>query len=174
MKEKFPELYSCTVDKDVLVSSVLETNLNGDGSSWNVRFLWDFHDWELDLVTSFLDFIYSHLPKGVGPDTWSWSLQGSGKFEVRSFCKALSGITTDPFPWKSIWCMKALKRVFFFVWMAAWGRILTHDNLRKRGVCLVSWCCMCRCNGETVAHLLLHCDTVFGLWGNLLATFGIH
>jgi hypothetical protein len=98
MKEKFPKLYSCTVDKDVLVSSVLETNLNGDGSSWNVRFLWDFHDWELDSVTSFLDFIYSHLPKGVGPDTWSWSLQGSGEFEVRSFCKVLSSITTDPFP----------------------------------------------------------------------------
>uniref|UniRef100_A0A2N9HSG6 Uncharacterized protein n=1 Tax=Fagus sylvatica TaxID=28930 RepID=A0A2N9HSG6_FAGSY len=103
-------------DKDVLVSSVLETNLNGDGSSWNVRFLWDFHDWELDLVTSFLDFIYSHLPKGVGPDTWSWSLQGSGKFEVSLFL----------------------------------------------------------CYGETVAHLLLHCDTAFGLWGSLLATFGIH
>ena len=22
---------------------------------------------------------------------------------------------------------------------------------------------MCRCNGESVAHLLLHCDVVFGL-----------
>ena len=41
MKEKFPKLYSCTVDKDVLVSSVLETNLNGDGSSWDVRFFFD-------------------------------------------------------------------------------------------------------------------------------------
>ncbi len=39
LKEKFPELYSCTVDKEVLVSSMLETNLNGDGSSWNVHFL---------------------------------------------------------------------------------------------------------------------------------------
>ena len=41
MKEKFPKLYSCRVDKDVLVSSVLETNLNGDGSSWDVRFFFD-------------------------------------------------------------------------------------------------------------------------------------
>ena len=26
-----------------------------------------------------------------------------------------------------------------------------------RGLPLVNWCCMCRCDGETVDHLLLHC-----------------
>ena len=36
-----------------------------------------------------------------------------------------------PFPWKHIWCVKGPKRVSF-VWTAAWGKILTYDNLIKR------------------------------------------
>ncbi len=69
--------------------------------------------------------------------------------------------------------MKAPKRVSFFVWTAAWGQILTHDNLIKRGFSLVGWCCMCRCSGETVSHLLLHCDVAFGLWSRVFDVFGI-
>jgi hypothetical protein len=34
LKDVYPELYSCKVDKDALVS-----NLNGDGCSWNVWFV---------------------------------------------------------------------------------------------------------------------------------------
>ena len=51
------------------------------------------------------------------------------------------------FPWKSIWSVEAPRRVAFFVWAAAWGRILTCDNLMRRGYVIVGWCCMCRCNG---------------------------
>jgi hypothetical protein len=41
--------------------------------------------------------------------------------------------------------------------MAAWGRILTCDMLMRQGYAMVGWCCMRRCSGETVDHLLLHC-----------------
>lgn len=41
----------------------------------------------------------------------------------------------------------------FFVWTAAWGKILTGD-----------WCCLCRCSGESVDRLLLHCEEVSWLW----------
>ena len=62
----------------------------------------------------------------------------------------------------------------FFVWTAAWNKILTCDNLRKRGYNLPSWCCMCHCNGESVDHLLLHCPTAGGLWSWIFQTFGVH
>jgi hypothetical protein len=32
---------------------------------------------------------------------------------------------------KGIWGVKAPRRVAFFVWMAAWGKILTCDNLHQ-------------------------------------------
>jgi hypothetical protein len=43
------------------------------------------------------------------------------------------------------------------VWTVALGKILTHDNLRRHHIVVVEWCCMCKKNGESIDHLLLHC-----------------
>ncbi len=32
------------------------------------------------------------------------------------------------------------------------GKHLTADNLRKRAIIFVDWCCMCKFNGKSVAH----------------------
>jgi hypothetical protein len=67
--------------------------------------------------------------------------------------------------------VKALPRVAFFIWIAAWGQILTCDNLMRRAYTMAGWCCMCRCEGETVDHLLLHCNVVQKLWNLSLILF---
>jgi hypothetical protein len=77
------------------------------------------------------------------------------------------------FPWKNIWCAKAPTRVAFFVWSAALGKILTHDNLRKRNIVVIEWCCMCKKKGEAIDHLLLHCDTARELWSFMFSLFGV-
>ena len=37
----------------------------------------------------------------------------------------------------------------------------------------VDWYIMCRCNGETVDHLLLHCGKAYRLWILVFRSFGI-
>jgi hypothetical protein len=37
------------------------------------------------------------------------------------------------------------------------------DNLRKRNIILVNWCCMCEAEGESLDYLLLHCSYAKGL-----------
>ena len=32
---------------------------------------------------------------------------------------------------------------------------------------------MCRCDGETISHLLLHCPIAYGLWSVVFRSFGI-
>ena len=44
-----------------------------------------------------------------------------------------TGPTSIAFPWKGIWKVKAPQGVFFFVWTAAWDKILMGDILRLRG-----------------------------------------
>jgi hypothetical protein len=38
---------------------------------------------------------------------------------------------------------------------------------------MVGWCSMCRCNGETVDHLLLHCPVARELWSFVFRLFGV-
>ena len=76
--------------------------------------------------------------------------------------------------WKGVWKPKVPKRVAFFLWIAIHGRILTLDNLMVRGHSLANQCCMCRCDGESVDHLLLHCPVTYTLWTLMLHPFGIH
>jgi len=94
-------------------------------------------------------------------------------FEVKTFYKALVCHEAASFPWKGIWRVKAPKRVEFFVWTAALGKILTHDNLRRRGIVVVEWCVMCKKHGESVDHLLLHCDVARVVWSFFYRLFGV-
>jgi hypothetical protein len=53
------------------------------------------------------------------------------------------------------------------------GKILTIDNLRKRGLILVDWCCLCRESGESPDHLRLHCKVARKLWDLVFVLFGV-
>ena len=102
-----------------------------------------------------------------------WKLSKKGVFDIRSFYNKLRSSLPITFPWKGIWKAKAPTHVSFFVWTAAWEKILTGDILWYRGFDFVDWCILCRCNGESVNHLLLHCDKAYLLWSMVFRSFGI-
>uniref|UniRef100_A0A2N9GR69 Reverse transcriptase zinc-binding domain-containing protein n=1 Tax=Fagus sylvatica TaxID=28930 RepID=A0A2N9GR69_FAGSY len=116
----------------------------------------------LSYLVEFFQFLHSHTTPIVAPraapDGLHWKLCKDGVFASRSFYYALNARMGVSFPWKSIWMVKAPPRVAFFIWTTTWGRILTCDNLMRRGYTMARWCCMCRCEGEIVDHLLLHCS----------------
>jgi hypothetical protein len=139
---------------------------------WDVRFIRAAHDWEVDVLTSFFTLLYSiGLDRDREDKIW-WSPR-KGKFDVRSFYKALAFKETNHFPWKSIWHTKAPLKVAFFAWAATLGKILTLDNLRKRRIIVIDKCCMCKKNGESVDHLLLHCDAACVLWNAIFSRFSL-
>ena len=82
---------------------------------------------------------------------------------MHSFYNSLSAPSTFPFSWKCIWSSKVPKKVSFFLWTVARDSTLTIDNLVKRNLSLVNWCCLCHCDGETVDHLLLHSKFAYAL-----------
>jgi hypothetical protein len=171
LKDSFPDLYACASNKAATISEVLVRE-NGR-VDWQVTFMRNFNDWELDNVASFLGLLQTHCPSRVVDDGLWWSLKNSGIFDVRSRYSSLRESPLSIFPWKCIWRTKAPRRACFFVWTAAWQKILTCENLRKRGYSITSWCCMCCCNGETVEHLLLHCHVAGALWNWIFEAFGI-
>ena len=136
----FLGLYGISIDKEASVEASLSRQGVEDRRIWDVRFIREFNDWEMDEGLHFLRILDS--PYVV-------------------------------FPWKGIWRVKVLRRVSFFVWCVAWNKILTVDNLRLRGLDFVDRCIMCRHCGETVDHLLLHCEMVYRLWNFVFITFGV-
>ena len=112
----------------------------------------------------------SRIPRSSGCDSLCWSLNGNGKFDIRSFYHKIQNATPF-FPWKSIWKVKFPKRVAFFMWTTAHGQILILDNLMLRSRPLANCCCMCCCNEEFVDHLLILCPLAHFMY--LLQLFGI-
>ena len=62
---------------------------------------------------------------------------------------------------------------FFFAWEASWGKVLTLDQLKKRGRILANRCFLCCEEEESIDHILIHCTRARVLWELLFAIFGI-
>jgi hypothetical protein len=130
-------------------------------------------DWEMEMVLSFFAWLYFILVRYGEDDRLVWNLSNRGLFEVNSYYEVLNRKDGPSFPWKSIWCVKAPAIVTFFVWTTSLGKILTHDNLRKRNVLVIEWCCMCKKSGESIEHLLLHCQVARDLWSYIRTLSGV-
>lgn len=54
-----------------------------------------------------------------------------------------------------------------FAWLLLINRILTIDNLNRRGWCLVNRCVMCKNDSETTKHLFNDCCTARTLYNRV-------
>jgi len=105
-------------------------------------------DWEVEMVISLYEWLYSHRIWYGVVDKLVWSLSKRGHFEMKSFYKALA----------------SRSRGFLI--------ILMHDNLHRRNIVVVEWCCMCKKSGESIDHLLFHCDVAQDIWSIFIICLG--
>uniref|UniRef100_A0A2N9HQK9 Reverse transcriptase zinc-binding domain-containing protein n=1 Tax=Fagus sylvatica TaxID=28930 RepID=A0A2N9HQK9_FAGSY len=171
LQTRFPELFRLACDPNAMVDTHLR--FHDATHVWDIEFYRPFQDWEVERGVSFMELLYS-LPirRGTMDSIW-WQPSTKGIFEVRSYYSVLVQSSDTYFPWKRVWNSKVPSRVAFFIWTVALGRILTTDNLRRRRILILDWCCMCQSDGESVNHLLLHCRVAQELWNMILNMFGV-
>ena len=105
---------------------------NSGQGGWNLRFIRDFNDWELDVVGELLQVLRSQRIT-LEEDSVSWKGGKNGKFGVKKAYSLLISPIVSIFPRNGIWVEKVPTKLAFFAWEAAWGRVLTLDRLQKRG-----------------------------------------
>jgi exonuclease III len=171
LKESFPTLFAIACNPTALVADILQVN-NGT-PHWDLTFTRYIQDWESEALMQLIEILYAKAGLGSGIDAIRWGAAKSKCFTVGSYYRALSGTYHGSFPWKMIWKSRAPPRVAFFVWTVTLGRILTIDNLRRRNVMVLDWCCMCKKGAESVEHLLLHCPFVGEVWSMVFGLFGV-
>jgi hypothetical protein len=138
-----------------------------------VSFIREALDWEVDDFVSFFQALHSvKVSRGSEDKLW-WVSSKKGLFKIKSFFYSLASTGSSRFRWRSVWRTQAPSRAAFFVWSAALSKILTLDNLRMRHVVMINRCYMCKKTGESVDHLLLHCDVAFAFWSSLFSCFGM-
>lgn len=98
------------------------------------------------------------LNSGISDEAhWKWTSQA--QFSVKSAYFTLMNRPRIGTHITRVWKLEAPPRFKVFGWLAMRNRILTIDNLKKKGMCIVNRCVMCRQHEETVKHLFHHCTT---------------
>ena len=171
LKEVFLGLDNIAIVKDASIAANMD--FTSGSLQWNVSRIWLVHNWEREVLASFYTLWHSHRMRRDGEDKIWWVPSSEGKFDVRSFYNILAIKEASSFPWKIIWHAKSPSRVNFFIWRTVFGKIITIDNLRKRNFIVINRYYLCKFDGESIDHLLLHCEIVCSLWHAIFSWFGL-
>ena len=94
---------------------------------------------------------------------WRWKLKQSGLFTINSLYQHLTGFREDTNCFRWIWTTQAPLKINVHMWLSFHDRLLTVDNLAKRGIHFSS-CLLCGVDSEITAHIFLHCPFNMELW----------
>ena len=164
----FPTLFNLAAHKDARVADVWDSSVEAGG--WSPVFLRPFNDWEMEEVDRFLLFLHNKKIRSIQEDRLLLKESITDGFSVRQMYRKLMFSPPLDFPSRSIWNPIVPPKLGFFAWEASWGKVLTLDHLKRRGITLVNRCFLCEENEETIDHLLIHCSRAKMLWDLLLAT----
>lgn len=119
-------------------------------------------------ITDFYSNLYSFYLSHGNIDEMKWINDKNSRFSVKSDYKALLNQSHYSYPWNIVWKTKVSTKVAFFSQLASLGKILTTDNLRKRGISITDWSYLCKQDEESVDHLFLHCKVANSIWFDIL------
>ena len=97
-----------------------------------------------------------------------------GKDGVYTAAKGFSALQSPhssifpPAIWNLVWNSHCMPKVNFFMWLALKNKLLTSDNLSKRGLNGPFWCSLCKCALENADHLFVDCVFARTAWEQIL------
>lgn len=91
-----------------------------------------------------------------GQDQLRWGNNKEGNFNIKEAKYILLGLDSQGSVriWQKLWRRKSQTKIKLFVWLVHHRKILTWNNIRKRGILGPSKCQLYGAQEETIEHLL--------------------
>ncbi|KAJ4778172.1 RNA-directed DNA polymerase (reverse transcriptase)-related family protein [Rhynchospora pubera] len=106
-----------------------------------------------------------------GRDNLFWNCNSDGHFSVASTYKRMKMAGKTRYKYENIWKLKTPPSLKHFLFYVSLGRILTQDQLLKRGIHINPRCYMCQQQVlEDAEHLFCQCVLAKEIWGRLRIT----
>lgn len=90
-----------------------------------------------------------------------WGTKEDGQYIVKDVTKVMSE-SPKTYPinqiCKKIWKPKIIPKIALFLWLIVKNRLLTMNNLKRRGIIMVNRCILFYHEEEDVSHILIHYD----------------
>jgi hypothetical protein len=101
---------------------------------------------------------------------WSWHTTGGQVSEKQAYkVQMLENVEEESILWYiDLWTWKIPLKVKLFIWLILEQRILTWENLVKRGFLGPSRCVLCGKDEEIVYHLFVDCIFKKYIWSSIL------
>ena len=74
---------------------------------------------------------------------------------------------------EKVWHLYSIAKINSFIWTLMHNKLLTTENLRKRGIAGPSRCALCNSEAETSNHIFLQCSISLKFWQCVLP-LGFH
>nr|CAN83899.1 hypothetical protein VITISV_034201 [Vitis vinifera] len=100
LSQSFPHLYAMAAHRDATVEEMWDQNFGQGG--WNLRFLRDFNDWELEMIGNLLHVLRNYKPS-MEEDSVRWKGGRNGKFRVKEAYRVMTRPNDIGFPSRCIW-----------------------------------------------------------------------
>lgn len=101
-------------------------------------------------------------------DFFTWKMTSGYLFSVSSTIKVMSPPIPHPPVWAKAWSKILIPKINIFFCLLLQNKILTLDNLMRRGFQLVNRCFLCLDDSESILHLSLHCPFTSNIWSIIL------
>jgi len=169
LKDKFPRLYSISLNKNSLVGDVAVWvgSRTSQCSTWNLSWRRERFEWEKHLEVQLMTLI-SYVKWDVrSMDRLVWVGEATQVYSVRAGYSILNGesFMQSIVSFKMLWSLSVAPSAIVSTWRILLDRLPTRLNLARRGVQLVNLLCpLCLDGDESTDHLFNTCRVVQQVW----------
>jgi hypothetical protein len=117
--------------------------------------------------------LLSNVSLSTNQDDIVWKCNADGVFTVKSYYNFINDSGIRCAFTRIIWKAKIPEKVKIFIWLVTKNRILTIENLKKRGWVGRDSCSLCNEAEETNFHILITCPFTQSLWQKILSKLNI-